>query len=316
MSTLIEKIEKGMVISIILSIITYFIMFLLSDFNKIKEALGSVPITTIVIMLLLSLINYIIRFLRWHLLLRNAKIKIDVKDSMKAFFAGLSLTITPGKAGELFKASFVKKFTGVSRLKVIPITIIERVFDLTGFATILLLSILFSSFKGYNQISLYLGFGVIVGTFFIFFMLKNKKIIRLIEKSILKIKQLRSKEEVIKETMKDYSKMSFVFITMLILVSFVSWSFEVLALKIILNSLNQNMSLAEAGFVFGFSSLAGLLIFTPGGIGGFEGTSYSLLTMLFLIPASTATAATLIIRLTTLWFSVLIGIFTYIRYIK
>ncbi len=314
MKSLMEKIEKGMIISIILSIIIYLIFFIISDFNKIKEAFSSITITTIVIMLLLSLINYTIRFLRWHLLLRNANIKIGIKDSMKSFFAGLSLTITPGKAGELFKASFVKKFTGVSRLKVIPITIIERVFDLTGFATILLISILFTSLE--RQISIYLGFGVIVGTFFIFFMLKNKKVIRLIERNISKIKRLKSKEEVIKETIKDYSKMSFTFITVLILISFVSWSFEVLALKIILNSLNQEINLAEAGFVFGLSSLAGLLILLPGGIGGFEGTSYSLLTEMLSIPAPIATTATLIIRLTTLWFSVLIGVFTYIRYIK
>lgn len=51
--------------------------------------------------------------------------------------------------------------------------------------------------------------------------------------------------------------------------------------------------------------LAGALSFMPGGIGGAEGVMVALL--MTQAPAADAVAATVLIRLTTLWFAVAIG---------
>lgn len=315
-NNLMEKIEKGIIISIVLSVLVYALFFFWSDFGEIINAFKQVGLMIIIVLLCLSLLNYILRFIRWHLLLTNAKVKIKLLDSLKCFLSGLCLTITPGKAGELFKASFVKKYTNASRLKVLPIVVLERVFDLTGFAVILLLSLLFVSFDDYKSLSMSLGVGVLVLIFSVFLFLRTKTCQVLVKKLVKKFRFLQDKKRVIFEVLDDYSNFSIKSLTFLIFLSFFGWFLEVFALNLLLNVFNITPGLFSAGFVFGFSSLIGLVFFTPGGIGGFEGTSYSLIVNLFQASPSVATVITLIIRLTTLWFAVLIGLVTYLKFLK
>jgi uncharacterized protein (TIRG00374 family) len=72
------------------------------------------------------------------------------------------------------------------------------------------------------------------------------------------------------------------------------------------------MSLSFAIFVCALSMLAGALSFLPGGLGGAEAVMVSLLVLKCMsMPA--AIAATVFIRLATLWFAVLIGLVALIR---
>ena len=105
----VKNVEKGLVLSIMLSVLVYAVWFFLSDHNQVVSALSNVNVLLIVFLLLLTLVGYLVRFYRWEVFIRNAGIKIKLSESLKVFFAGLGLTITPGKAGELFKASFLKK---------------------------------------------------------------------------------------------------------------------------------------------------------------------------------------------------------------
>ncbi len=314
--TTIEKIEKGVIISIIISIIIYFIFFQNSDLNKVKESISNIGPITIIILLSLTLMNNIFRFIRWHLLLMNAKVDISLTNSFKSFSSSLALTMTPGKAGELLKASIVRKYSNVSRLKLIPIIILERVFDLAGFAVILLLAITFSSFGEYTQRSIVISTMVIAIVFSVFLLLKTKKTKRFVSKIIDRIPLLKKRKRLLLDILNDYSKLSIANILTYVAISIVGWSFEIVEFYIALNTLGAKISIFESGFVFGFSSLGGSLVPTPGGVGGFEGVSFFLMTNLLSISPAIATTATILIRFTTIWFVVFMGIVSYLNYIK
>jgi uncharacterized protein (TIRG00374 family) len=66
------------------------------------------------------------------------------------------------------------------------------------------------------------------------------------------------------------------------------------------------LPLALAMSIYATSMLAGALSFMPGGLGGAEAVMVALLVWQGM-DTGTAVAATLIIRLTTLWFAVVIG---------
>jgi uncharacterized protein (TIRG00374 family) len=63
----------------------------------------------------------------------------------------------------------------------------------------------------------------------------------------------------------------------------------------------------DALFVFALATLIGGASFLPGGLGGFEATMVALLVTKD-IPIATAVAATLLVRFTTLWFGIALGI--------
>ncbi len=63
--TIIDKIEKGVIISIIISIVLYFAMFKTSDLNEVKDKISDIGFLTIAILLLLT-----------HLLFKSNKTKL------------------------------------------------------------------------------------------------------------------------------------------------------------------------------------------------------------------------------------------------
>ncbi|VVB76034.1 Lysylphosphatidylglycerol synthase TM region [Candidatus Tiddalikarchaeum anstoanum] len=310
------KIEKGLIISVILSIIVYAVFIFLSDYNSILNAVKMIGLFVILLLLCLSMFNYCFRFIRWHYLLSKFCVKIPIRDSLKVFLAGLCLTITPGKAGELFKASFVKEFADVSRIKVIPIIILERVFDLIGFAMILLLSLLFFSPSQFLMPAV-IAVGVVFISFicvFLFLRLNSaKKLLLLV---IERFKFLHDKKNLLLDTFNDYAHMSILRIIFLIMISFAGWLFETLELYVLLLSFGVSVTVFSAGFVYGLSSLVGLLTFTPGGILGFEASSELLMSNILGVAVPVAAVITLIVRLTTLWFAVLIGLVSYVKFFK
>jgi uncharacterized protein (TIRG00374 family) len=86
----------------------------------------------------------------------------------------------------------------------------------------------------------------------------------------------------------------------------IGWLCEAFALHWLLIDLGADITLQQSIFVFAFAMLVGAVSMLPGGLGGTEATMFALLTLLN-VPADTALAATMIIRLTTLWFAVGLG---------
>ena len=87
----------------------------------------------------------------------------------------------------------------------------------------------------------------------------------------------------------------------------IGWMAEGYAFYLLLVWLGADVSLWIAVSIFIFSTIVGGLTGAPGGLGGAEATMVALLA-LDGVPLEIAVPATLVIRVTTLWFAVLIGL--------
>jgi uncharacterized protein (TIRG00374 family) len=72
--------------------------------------------------------------------------------------------------------------------------------------------------------------------------------------------------------------------------------------------LRLDLSLADTIAVFSLGSLAGALSLLPGGLGVAETSMTGLIRVLGDVPKAAAAAATVLIRLATLWFAVAVGL--------
>src|SRR6188508_868951 len=61
----------------------------------------------------LALANYAIRYARWAYYLRCQAVDVPVGARASVFVAGLSLSMTPGKVGELVKSYLLREMHGV-----------------------------------------------------------------------------------------------------------------------------------------------------------------------------------------------------------
>jgi uncharacterized protein (TIRG00374 family) len=90
--------------------------------------------------------------------------------------------------------------------------------------------------------------------------------------------------------------------------SAISWLCECLAAYVCVRGLNLDLSLADTIVVFSLGSLAGALSFLPGGLGVAETSMTGLMRVLGDVPKAAAAAATVLIRVATLWFAVALGL--------
>jgi uncharacterized protein (TIRG00374 family) len=89
-----------------------------------------------------------------------------------------------------------------------------------------------------------------------------------------------------------------------------AWFGECLALFLILIGFGLQASpglLLSATFTYALASLVGAVTLMPGGLGTTEGTIASLVQLLMGASATIAAGATLLVRICTLWFAIVLG---------
>ena len=93
--------RKPLLVSIVATVLLYVGAVMLADFQRVKFAVLSLSPATWSAVLGLSLLNYVLRFLRWDAYLSHiTQIEIPKLRHFVYYLAGFALATTPGKAGE------------------------------------------------------------------------------------------------------------------------------------------------------------------------------------------------------------------------
>jgi uncharacterized protein (TIRG00374 family) len=307
---LIEQIKKRILISLVIAGALYLAFTIYADFNNLSKVLSVFSWWLLPIILILSFLNYISRFLKWDYYLSILKVNISRLDSFSIFMSGLIMSITPGKMGELLKAYLVKQISGTPISRTAPIIFAERI---TDFISLVIIGLVGAYVYDYGR-----GVVVGVGLFFLIVVvvISNKNIAIPIINQFEKIKFLRKYLINIHAAYESaywlLKPLPLFFMTML---SFVSWSFECLGYHIILTNFDVNLSYLWASFSYAFATIVGAISMLPAGLGLTEGSlTYMLIQKSY--SKEIAVASTFIIRAVTLWFAVLVGIISVSLYQK
>ena len=91
----------------------------------------------------LTVVNYALRGIRFHYYLRQVGVlDISLWMSLRVFIGGFSLTLTPGKLGELIRVYWLKNIAGAKPARVAPTIIVDRIVDGLAMAILAVLGIL------------------------------------------------------------------------------------------------------------------------------------------------------------------------------
>ena len=288
---------------VIIAVIGLYAAFLIaSDINIISDKISDFKIETIPVIVLLVTLGWFTLFFRWHLLLRNAKIFIPIKDSFLILMSGFALTIIPGKVGELVKSQLLKTKFGIARSKTVPIVILEQFYTAVGIVTL--------SFFGiwYFELGIYvLGFFT-VALIFVFVLLSSRKafnkIVSLLENRKFTskfVEPLTSSYDAIKNGIRGpitfyASGLSILF-----------WLIEAVSIYFILSAFGvETIEFITIISTYTTSIMLGILSFLPLGLGVVEGTLASFFTM-HGIDVSLSLTIVVVIRIFTRWYGVSFG---------
>lgn len=294
----------------LLSALVLLGLALYADAPSLLAALESFDLRVLPIALALASLNYVARYARWHYYLRHSGIEVPPGTSAGIFLTGLSMSITPGKLGELLKCFMLRDRFGTRIATSAPIVVAERYTDLVSILA--LVAIGATRFEGSGPVLVAGGVAVLIVLAVVTF--SDSVLTRVGTRLSAKLLQGRLAEtEWVRESAVGFRSLlrgkPLAFGTAL---GALAWVFECVAFLLVLRGFGENgVTLLGATFTYATATLAGALSMLPGGLGATEASMAALLSGLG-VSRDAAAGATLIIRACTLWWGVLVGVLAYV----
>jgi len=305
-----KNLQRKIVLGIVIAAIVYLGFSLYIDFGKLIEAFALFDFRYFPLVLLLSFLNYHLRFERWHYYLKVLDIKLPRKISFSIFIGGLIMSITPGKVGEVLKSFLIKEYNGTSIHKSAPVILVERLGDFFSLLMVAMVGAIYFDF-GRNIVLITL---IIFGA--LLFGLSYRPIAEPVIRYMSRLKFLNKiSEKILVAYENSYKLLRPIPLFSMLILAAIAWGLEAYGLFIILKVFNTEATFFWSLFIYSFSTIVGGLLLVPGGIGPTEG-SLTLLLIRTNIPLNISFVATFLIRVATLWFAILMGIIGLIYFQK
>ncbi len=250
----------------------------------------------------LSLLNYALRFARWHGYLLWLGDRIGVLRDGLIYIGGFALTTTPGKAGEGLRSVYLARL-GVTYGHSLAAFFAERFLDLLAIALLaMLVLIAFSGYLLWVVAPLILIGGLLVA-------IRQR---RLLESMRTRFAEPETRAQIVMHHVVSAWGHAFVLLDRRPLyaglgIGLAAWAAEGVSVFVVAYGLGVPLPLMTAIGIYAVSMLVGALSFIPGGLGSTEAVM-ALLLKLSGMDGATAIAITLIVRIATLWFAVLLGL--------
>ncbi len=255
------------------------------------------------LLLALSLANYALRGLRWHLFARRLGLPLHLRANLRHFVGGFAMSVTPGRVGELVRMRWIRRETGWAFERSAPLVLMDRAYDLVAMALLLGLAVSLAAggiAGAFPLVALAIGAAVVVTR------------PRLLAAALTlgyrvtgRFARAFARARAAALSLARFSHTP----TMLAALGLglIGWAAEGYAFHLLLGWMGADVGFWKAIAIFVFASLAGGLTGAPGGLGGAEAAMVALLVASG-TPMEVALAATAVIRVTTLWFAIALGV--------
>lgn len=271
-----------------------------------EETLGQIAklsVSAIAILLLLSVANYGMRAIRWHLFARQLGLKTSLTTNSRHYLGGFAMTVTPGRVGELIRMRWLRCETGWSLERTAPLALVDRAADLAAMGLMLGIAVALSTLG--LSLALPVAFTAILAAF----VATRPTLLTAIVGWTYRLTGLFPR---LMARFRGAARSLAVFSDRRIVVaaaglSIFGWLAEGYAFHLLLMWMGHELPFWTAVAIFLFATLAGGLTGAPGGLGGAEAAMVALLSLEG-VPLEVSVPATAVIRLTTLWFAIGIGL--------
>jgi len=277
--------------------------------DEVESALRHLRLKTVLLLLAVSAFNYGARTLRWIMLFRTVDPNAAAMRAaalpwhVLVYLGGFAFTLTPGRAGEAVRVYTVHRSFGTPADAGLSLVVADRFYDAVALTVILLVGALAFTHAGAAPLVM---LAVVVAVVAVlgwlasaphFWSAAERRLPRL-ARAIGGVRRTLGHLSAVSRPQK---------LPIFALPSLVGFAIQGLAPMLLLADMGIALGVGESIVIFAFATLVGGASFLPGGLGGFEATMIGLLAATGVAPA-TATVATLLLRLTTLWFGVSLGV--------
>jgi uncharacterized protein (TIRG00374 family) len=311
MATSSPSLARRLIPGLLFGFLILLVLLLVSDLQQVGVHMREFRWSYYPLVLLLTLVNYLLRFVKWHYYLGQIGVRdFPISESARLFVAGFPLAVTPGKVGEALKGVWIKQKTGVPAARGVSVVLAERISDGMGVTLLSTLGVI-----AYPQY--WPAFAAVLVALLSVIVVSQ---IRPLAQSLIRIGEKLPVVDRFAHLLHEFYEGSFALFrprATLVAVGLgtVSWFAEGVGLYYILVGLGVppgGQTLSIAVFVMAFSTVIGAVSALPGGLGATEASVAGMLVLLLGLHTDVATVTTLLIRFATLWFGVAIGLVAWI----
>lgn len=290
-------------VSILIAGLLYLTLVAGIDGDRTLAAMKQLSVGGWAAILGLSLLNYVLRFARWHAYMWWLGHHLPLIRHALIYLSGFALTTTPGKTGEAVRAVYLAP-RGVSYPHTVAVMFAERFLDLLAIALLSMLVLI--AFSGY-VLWVIVPIGVLCG---MLLAIRRRNLLLAAQRRVAEPKNWlgRMAQGAVSAWDHAFVLTDWRPLYAGLAVGLIAWAAEGVSVYLIAEWLGLPLALETAIGIYAVSMLVGALSFLPGGLGSTE-AAMTLLLKLSGIAASAAIGVVLIARIATLWFAVVLGLF-------
>ena len=295
-------IGRGLLVLLLLGTVTFAVLGLVGDFEQISALIRGFDGGVLALVLLLSAVNYGLRYLRWQYYLRRLDVHLRPGRSLAIFLTGFLLAVTPGKAGELAKAWMAREFGAKRARPVVAVVVTERLLDVLAVLLLLASSVLV--FTGQRS---FVAPVVLVATAVVVAVIYRPVVDRLMP-MLAKTRLGAGRAAVLIDIHQAFNRLVEPRTLLVgLALSTAAWAAEGIGCALVVRHYEPAVPMLASVFDYAASSMAGAISMLPGGLLAAEGSLVLLLERQG-VALDAAMASTVIVRAATLWFAVVVGL--------
>ena len=287
--------------SIACAALGYLGLSLWAGWREVLAAVAAVGPGVLLGLLALSLTNYLLRFVRWSRYLALLDASVPWRVNLAAYFAGFALTTSPGKLGEMLRSVLLKPH-GVPSPASVAAFFAERASDLLAILVLTAIGL-----WAYAPARPVVGLALLAIVALLLLAQWTELIAAIDRWAAARTSRWARLVVQLCEIVLHFRRcFSLSAMSMGLTLGVFAWLAEGVGFWWLLDALGHPLPPTTAIFIYAFAMLVGGLSFLPGGLGSSEAVMVALL-VLHGLPQPLAVSATLICRLATLWFAVVLG---------
>lgn len=299
---LVSRLRLFVVLGLVASFVVFLLVALFGGFSNVIVTIEHANALYYLLAFVSVFFGYVIRYGKWEYYMRLLKIKVKMTKSFLIYLSAYCMDLTPGRVGRVVAAYTLKKVTKIKFMSIVPIVTMDLFTDFFGFAILALATAIYVGkylvYIAAFDLVLIIPFVLVINPW-IFDYVKSKR-----------------KKGFISKKIEEHGKNYYMSQNKLNKPSIYLGSLVFTVPADILNAMGLYFSLLAVGvkpriivslFIFSTSQIFGMVSTLPGSIGVADATLVGLLKTMLGLSSTTSSAVTIMARIATLWFGVLLG---------
>lgn len=298
----INKVITFVAIVFVASLLVFIGVALFGGFSQVITVIEHANFGVYALAFVCVFFGYLISFGKWSFYLKTLKIKVPSLKNLMVYLSMYSMDLTPGRIGRVVTAYTLNRITKIRFIHIMPIVTMDIVTDFFGAAAVALAAAIY-----FNQFVLIVLVGVIISLIPSLFVL-NDWFFKLLSGFLKKRKLLESATLYGEEyfaAQSELNKPSVYAVSMLFTIpSNILYS---MSLYFSLRAIGAIPSLSGSVLIYYAAQIIGTMTSLPGNVGVTDASMVAMLNSIFSLPGAVSSAVTIMSRISSLWFGVILG---------